>query len=93
MLPTLTPEQRLTLTTLHDLSGEESKPVATNEVAARLKVSKPKAAAYLRHLCDKGLVCSYRDDVYHRYGPRRTTTETFWRLTTPAREQWQAIIA
>ena len=90
MFPTLTPEQKLTLTTLHDLSGDEGTPVATDEVAARLKVSEPTAAARLRRLCDMGLACSYRDEVYHRYGSRRTTTETFWRLTAPAREHWIA---
>jgi len=90
---TLTPEQKLTLTTLHDLSGDEGTPVATNEVAARLRVSKPTAAARLGHLCGKSLVCYYRDEAYHRYGSRRTTVETFWRITTPTREHWQAIIA
>lgn len=93
MLPTLTPKQRTVLLALHDLSGDEDQQVATDEVAARVTMSGPAAAAVLRSLVNKGFVYGRKSEVHHRYGTRLTTTETFWRLTTPTRERWQEVVA
>lgn len=91
MLPTLTDEQKKTFIALHDLSGDEDTAIATQEVAARLKILKSAAAAILRKLCDLGLVYSRPEEVQGRND--HTTKETFWRITAPAREHYLAIVA